>query len=74
MRIEYSKQFLKQIKKFDKPVSEFLAGKIKTILEHFEPNKCYGNIKPLKYIDDYGYRLRIGDYRVFFTLESNCKL
>ena len=62
MRIEYTKQAVKYINGTDKPTKRRLKEAIEKI-----PS---GDIKKLQGIDN-GYRLRVGDLRVLFTLEEN---
>ena len=62
MRIEYTKQSVKYINGADKTTKRRLKEAIEKI-----PS---GDIKKLQGIDN-GYRLRVGDLRVLFTLEED---
>ena len=62
MRIEYTKQSVKYINGADKTTKRRLKEAIEKI-----PS---GDIKKLQWIDN-GYRLRVGDLRVLFTLEED---
>lgn len=62
MKIEYSKKAVKYINSADRPTKKRLKEAIEKI--------PLGDIKKLQGIDS-GYRLRVGDLRVLFTLESD---
>lgn len=62
MQIEYSKNAVKYINVADKPTKKRLKVAIEKI--------PYGDIKKLKGIDN-GYRLRVGDLRVLFSIEDD---
>lgn len=62
MDIEYSKKAIKYINTLDKPTKKRLREAIERI--------PFGDIKKLQGIED-GYRLRVGDLRVLFTLENS---
>lgn len=68
--IEYDPKALKQLKKLDKSVAEFLLDGI----EEFASNPVLTKIKKLKTPFDGAYRLRIGDYRVIFYQENELML
>ncbi len=60
MKIKYSKQAYKYLKKLHKPQ----ANQIISAIDKLPYNE--GDIKKMSGIDDL-YRLRVGDYRVLFT-------
>lgn len=62
MQIEYSKKSIKYINSADKPTKKRLKESIEKI--------PLGDIKKLQGIED-GYRLRVGDLRVLFSMEDN---
>lgn len=62
MQIEYSKRAAKYIMAADKPTKKRLKEAIEKI--------PFGDIKKLKGVED-GYRLRVGDLRVLFSMEEN---
>ena len=62
MQIEYSKKAIKYINAADKPTKKRLKESIEKI--------PLGDIKKLQGIED-GYRLRVGDLRVLFSMEDN---
>ncbi len=62
MQIEYSKQAVKYINAADKPTKKRLKEAIEKI--------PLGDIKKLQGVES-GYRLRVGDLRVLFTLEED---
>lgn len=62
MQIEYSKQAVKYINSADKPTKKRLKEAIEKI--------PFGDIKKLQGVED-GYRLRVGDLRVLFTMEND---
>ncbi len=62
MQIEYSKKAIKYINSADKPTKKRLKESIEKI--------PLGDIKKLQGIED-GYRLRVGDFRVLFSMEDN---
>lgn len=62
MQIEYSKQAVKYINSADKPTKKRLKEAIEKI--------PIGDIKKLQGIEA-GYRLRVGDLRVLFTIEND---
>ncbi len=62
MQIEYSKKAIKYINSADKPTKKRLKESIEKI--------PLGDIKKLRGIED-GYRLRVGDLRVLFSMEDN---
>lgn len=62
MHIEYSKNAVKYINASDKPTKRRLKEAIEKI-----PS---GDIKKLQGIDN-GYRLRVGDLRVLFSIEDD---
>ena len=62
MQIEYSKQAVKYINYVDKPTKKRLKEAIEKI--------PLGDIKKLQGIEN-GYRLRVGDLRVLFSLEDD---
>lgn len=61
MRIQYSKQAIKFLKKLDSQTKNRIVNAIHTI-----PN---GDIKKLK--GRTGYRLRVGSYRIIFDKSGN---
>lgn len=62
VQIEYSKKAAKYINALDKPTKQ----RIKTGIEKLPA----GDIRKLKGVEN-GYRLRIGDLRVLFSMEDN---
>lgn len=62
MRIEYSKKAVKYINSTDKPTKKRLKEAIEKI--------PFGDIKKLQGIED-GYRLRVGDLRVLYSMEGD---
>lgn len=62
MEIEYSKKAVKYINSADKPTKKRLKEAIEKI--------PLGDIKKLKGVDE-GYRLRVGDLRVLFSMEND---
>ena len=62
MNIEYSKKAVKYINSVDKPTKSRLKNAIEKI--------PFGDVKKLEGTEN-GYRLRVGDLRVLFTLEHN---
>ncbi len=61
MQIEYNKRSIKYIKSCDKPTRIRIIEAIEGIPQ--------GDIIKLQGIDD-GYRLRVGDYRILFSIEN----
>lgn len=62
MQIEYSKKSIKYINSADKLTKQRLKEAIEKI--------PFGDIKKLQGVKD-GYRLRVGDLRVLFSMEDN---
>ncbi|MCM1540893.1 MAG: type II toxin-antitoxin system RelE/ParE family toxin [Blautia sp.] len=62
MKIEYSKNSVKYINAVDKSTKKRLKEAIEKI--------PFGDIKKLQGIDN-GYRLRVGDLRVLFSIEDD---
>lgn len=62
MQIEYSKKAVKYINSADKPTK----GRLKEAMEKIP----LGDIKKLQGVDN-GYRLRVGDLRVLFSIEDD---
>lgn len=62
MRIEYSKKAAKYINALDKPTKQRIKAGIEKLPD--------GDIKKLKGVDN-GYRLRVGDLRVLFSMEND---
>ncbi len=62
MQIEYSKNSVKYINAANKPTKKRLKEAIEKI--------PFGDIKKLQGIDN-GYRLRVGDLRVLFSIEDD---
>lgn len=62
MQIQYSKKAVKYINSADKPTKKRLKNAIEKI--------PFGDIKKLQGVDD-GYRLRVGDLRVLFSMEDD---
>lgn len=62
MGIEYSKKAVKYINSADKPTKKRLKEAIEKI--------PFGDIKKLKGVEE-GYRLRVGDLRVLFSMEDD---
>lgn len=62
MQIEYSKKAVKYINTQDKATKKRLKSAIEKI--------PFGDIKKLKGVEE-GYRLRVGDLRVLFSMEND---
>ncbi len=62
LKIEYSKKTVKYINSVDKPTKKRLREAIEKI--------PFGDIKKLQGIEN-GYRLRVGDLRVLFSIEDD---
>ena len=62
MKVEYSKKTVKYINSVDKPMKKRLREAIEKI--------PLGDIKKLQGIEN-GYRLRVGDLRVLFSIEDD---
>ncbi|RRK31180.1 type II toxin-antitoxin system RelE/ParE family toxin [Schaedlerella arabinosiphila] len=62
MQIQYSKKAVKYINSADKPTKKRLKSAIEKI--------PFGDVKKLQGVDD-GYRLRVGDLRVLFSMEDD---
>ncbi len=65
MKVTYSKQFEKDLKKYPK-----LKHQVADIIQHFKKATSVNqlpNIKKLK-SDGYDFRLRIGNYRIGFSV------
>ncbi len=62
MKIEYSRKSVKYINSADKPRKKRLKEAIEKI--------PFGDIKKLQGIEN-GYRLRVGDLRVLFSIEDD---
>lgn len=62
MQIQYSKKAVKYINSADQPTKKRLKSAIEKI--------PFGDIKKLQGVDD-GYRLRVGDLRVLFSMEDD---
>lgn len=62
MQIEYSKKAIKYINALDRPTKQRLKKAIEKI--------PFGDIKKLQGIEE-GYRLRVGDLRVLFSMEDD---
>lgn len=62
MQIEYSKKAVKYINSADKTTKKRLKEAIEKI--------PFGDVKKLKGVEE-GYRLRVGDLRVLFTMGDN---
>ena len=65
----YSNKFEKQIKKFPKKEQIKIVEKLETILE--EPRKFSIKLETTKPAI---YRLRVGEYRVFFAIDDPTKI
>ncbi|NOS90672.1 MAG: type II toxin-antitoxin system RelE/ParE family toxin [Cyclobacteriaceae bacterium] len=64
-QINLTKHAAKQLDKLPINISELLYKSISKLSDHPRPNGC----KKLKGRD--GYRIRIGDYRIIYTIEDN---
>lgn len=62
MKIEYSKKAAKYINSVERPMKKRLREAIEKI--------PFGDIKKLQGIEN-GYRLRVGDLRVLFSIEDD---
>ena len=62
MQIQNSKKAVKYINSADKPTKKRLKSAIEKI--------PFGDVKKLQGVDD-GYRLRVGDLRVLFSMEDD---
>lgn len=63
--IIYSDDSEKQLKKFDKPIKEFIEKKLKKLAE----NPLIG--KPLRYDLKDCFSLRVGKFRVIYKIHEN---
>ena len=70
MKIKYSKQAIKDIKKLPKDVAKL----IKRAIEGLAENPPKGDIKPLKGHSDGRKRLRVGKYRVIYQYLSDTEV
>ena len=64
-QILYEKEALKELDKLEPSISRRIIKKIEDMSEN--PSSC--DIKKLKASED--YRLRVGDYRVFFIFDKD---
>jgi len=64
-KVEFAPRAAKDLRALDKDI----AGRIVSSIQSLESDLS-GDIKSLKNFD-YGYRLRVGDYRVLFDLERD---
>jgi mRNA-degrading endonuclease RelE of RelBE toxin-antitoxin system len=64
--LNYTKKAFRQLGKLPKDVSDQIRKAAKTLREWPD---CQG-VKPIVNSDPKAYRLRVGDYRVIFTLED----
>lgn len=67
MRIDYTKAARKDLKKLPNSVSSRILAKIEAYAA--EPYGQANNVRALK--GQPSYRLRVGDYRVIFTIEGS---
>ncbi len=67
MRIEFEPKIFKELKKIDKTQA-------KKIIEKIEDLKKYPDVPNIKKLNNYDptHRLRIGDYRVLFSIKDDC--
>ena len=65
-QIRYTKDALKALRKMPRNLAILVEGKISQLADG--GNALAGNIKKLQGRD--GYRLRVGDYRVIYTIDN----
>ena len=69
MKVEYSKAFVKAIRKLSGKTLESLRKSIQEVIDAQNINQISDCKKLTDF--DYVYRIRIGDYRAFFTFDGN---
>lgn len=69
--VHIERRAVKELEKIDKHDQSTIAGKISSILS-CDPFPRGDN--PLRLTGERAYRLRIGDYRVLYTIEENMVL
>jgi mRNA interferase RelE/StbE len=70
MKVEYLPSFLKDLKKLrSTPVDQSIQTIVFEEIPSYTSLQEIGNLKKLKDWDN-AYRIRIGDYRIGFTLEN----
>jgi mRNA interferase RelE/StbE len=65
-KVIFSKSFWKDMSKIDQKNQKFILAKLREILRGYTP----ADMKRLQNYPDADYRLRIGDYRLFFVHEK----
>ena len=65
-KVEWTDDAIEDLKRLDRPIRKRILNKISWFLQHFE------NITPESLSADFSgsYKLRIGDWRVIYTIES----
>ena len=66
MKIEYSKDVVKYLKRLDKPTRQ----RFHTAFKNLSAIPPQGDIKPMRGERNV-YRLRVGDFRVLFTIDAD---
>ena len=66
-RIEYTKTALKELKKLPRDLSKRIQAKLELVA--FDPYGHHFMVKKLQGME--GYRLRIGDWRVIYSIQDD---
>jgi len=71
VKVEFKDSFLKDLRQIKNRV---VLKRIKNIIEDFEMSQELKNIPNLKKLrgDDNYYRIRIGEYRIGLSIQSDC--
>ena len=65
-KVKYHKDALKELRKMPRNTSKAITGKIQLLAN--DPAKLANNIKKLT--DHPGYRLRVGNWRIIYTIHN----
>lgn len=67
LKVEWAKGAFEDLQNLDKPIAQRILSKISWFTEHFD------NITPEPLSGDFvgTYKLRVGDWRVVYTIESD---
>ena len=68
--IEYSKAARRRVRRLPKTVAATIIGKIRALAS--DPLAVNNNVAKLREVD--GYRLRVGDWRVLYSLDVPSRL
>ncbi len=68
-KIEWKKSAVKELKKLDKKIIPRIINAVELLSESPIPNKCKKLIG-----SEHIYRIRIGDYRIIYSIENNLLL